>query len=453
MAHRAVLAAAIGGLARAAAANTALGCNAQPPGGRNLVFADLVKTSMFLDANATGPQNITVDARGWPAQDFALYWFAEEYIWPAADMSGTYTITALGCATVSALFSGATVVNQSCAGGSLLAFMEVSANGTLVNGHAALAFTSTTRGAGLGAGLTNLSLLLPGYPAGTDPDTLHEPFLANMRGRCSVTRFLGWAFYGHTNYSSHDTQPTPPDWARRPRLGDPTYFLGGWGTVGMGVPFEIIARIANALQTDVWLNVPSSPNETLRDEYVVALLTLMDGALPVGRKIYLEYANECFFGNNQCYQDDVAIANATVHAGDPYKLNFGLPSPPNASNFAVWGSRMCVGARAQHVRPVLAGPDPRAHLSPSHPRTTHSPSSSQVRLHLLPLCVARARRRGRRARRPRRLDRRARCPGRWRAAVVRARRREQARVAQRRVGPAHSGRTRDNEHRRLLGCG
>lgn len=52
------------------------------------------------------------------------------------------------------------------------------------------------------------------------------------------------------------------------------------------------------------------------------------------------YSNECFFGNNQCYQDDVAIGNATVAAGDPYKLNLGLPSPPNASNFAIWGYRM-----------------------------------------------------------------------------------------------------------------
>ena len=102
----------------------------------------------------------------------------------------------------------------------------------------------------------------------------------------------------------------------------------------------MIARIANAIESDVWLNIPSSPNVTLRDEYVVELLRLMDGALPAGRKIYLEYSNECFFGDNQCYQDDVAIGNATVAAGDPYKLNLGLPSPPNASNFATWGYRM-----------------------------------------------------------------------------------------------------------------
>lgn len=314
-----------------------------PFSGRNLVFADYVKTSMFGQPTIPGSQNTTVDARGWPTQDFSLQFINEEYIWPAADLSGTYTITALGCANVSILpvFGGLTIVNQSCPNGNLLAFLDISTNGTLVNGKGALTFTETSRGPGLGAGLTNLSLLLPGYPAGTDPDTLHEPFIANMRGRCAVVRFLGWAFYGHSNYSSHDTPPTPPTWSLRPRVGDPTYFLGGWGTRGLGVPFEIIARIANAVGSDVWLNIPSSQNETERDEYVVNVLTMFDQLLPAGKRIYLEYANECFFGNNQCYHDNVGIANSTImNKGDPYKLNLGLQTPPNASNAITWGLRM-----------------------------------------------------------------------------------------------------------------
>jgi len=330
--------------ARAAAGNTQLGCNAGDPGNRGLMFADFVKTSMFGQPTIPGSQNTTVDARGWPTQDFSLLFYDEPggYYYPAADLSGTYTITALGCATVSipAGFSGLTIANQSCPGGNLLAFLDISADGDLVHGHGALAFTGTTRGAGLGAGLTNVSLLLPGYPAGTDPDTLHEPALANMRGRCSVTRFLGWAFYGHTAWDGI-TPPTPCVWAERAHLGDPTYFLGGWGTFGMGVPYEIIARIVNAIGSDVWLNIPSTTNETARDEYVTSLMTLMDAALPAGRKMYIEHANECFFGNNQCYQDDVVTANVTVFTlGDPYRLNYGLPSPPNASNLLLFGSRM-----------------------------------------------------------------------------------------------------------------
>ena len=319
-----------------AAVNTALGCNAGEPGNRGLIFADLVKTSIFGQPTIPGSQNTSVDARGWPTQDFSLLFYNEPggFYYPAADLSGTYTITAVGCATVSIPtgFAGLALVNQSCPGGDLLAFLDISPDGDLVHGHGALAFTGTTRGPGLGAGLTNVSLLLPGYAAGTDADTLHEPALANMRGRCTVTRFLGWAFYGHTAWDGI-TPPTPCVWAARPRVGDATYFLGGWGTFGLGVPYEIIARIVNAIDSDVWLNIPSTTNETARDEYATELMRLMDALLPAGRKMYVEFGNECFFGNNQCYQDDTALANASVfQRGDPYRLNYGLPSPPNASN-------------------------------------------------------------------------------------------------------------------------
>ena len=60
----------------AAAANTALGCNAGTPGDRHFVFADLVKTSTFGQPTIPGSQNTTVDARGWPTQDFSLLWCA-----------------------------------------------------------------------------------------------------------------------------------------------------------------------------------------------------------------------------------------------------------------------------------------------------------------------------------------------------------------------------------------
>jgi len=66
------------------------------------------------------------------------------------------------------------------------------------------------------------------------------------------------------------------------------------------VPYEIIAAVVNAIDSDVWLNVPSTTNETARDEYVTNLITQMDSLLAPGKKMYLEHANECMFGNNQC---------------------------------------------------------------------------------------------------------------------------------------------------------
>ena len=328
------------------AASAPLGCNPGAPGNRQLLFADLVKTSLFGQPNITGSQNTTLDARGWPTQDFSLLFYNEPggFYYPAADFSGTYTITALGCAAVSipAGFGGLAVLNASCPGGNLLAYLEISADGDALRGRGALAFTGTSRGAGLGAGLTNVSLLLPGYPIGTDPDTLHEPALANIRGRCTVARFIGWAMFGHSSWDTA-TPPTPCDWAVRPKPGDPTYVLGGWGIQGLGVPYEIIAKVAAALNVDVWINLPSTVNETARDEYVTSLVQLFDDHLPPALKLYIEYGNECFFGNNQCYDDDQTLANITVlQGGDPYRLNYGLATPPNASANLVphWLPRM-----------------------------------------------------------------------------------------------------------------
>ena len=76
----------------------------------------------------------------------------------------------------------------------------------------------------------------------------------------------------------------------------------------MGVPHESVAAIANAIDSDVWINIPSTVNETARDEYVRNVIALYDGLLPAGRRIYLEYANECMFGNNQCYQGSSCVA-------------------------------------------------------------------------------------------------------------------------------------------------
>ena len=292
-----------------AAGNTLLGCNAGEAGNRGLMFVDLVKMSTFGQPTIPGSQNTTVDARGWPTQDFSLLWYNEPggYYYPAADLSGVYTITALGCATVSipAGFGGLTVVNQTCSGGALLAYLAVSADGDALRGRGALAFTGTS------GGLKNLSLLLPGWPAGTDPDTLNPAALAVLAGRCSVTRFLGWYFYGHTAWDGI-TPPTPCDWSVRPRLGDASYVLGGWGVFGLGAPYEIIAKIVNAISSDVWLNIPSTVNETARDEYVTNVLTLFDQLLPAGRRIYIEFANECMFGNNQCARESPLCAAAAL---------------------------------------------------------------------------------------------------------------------------------------------
>ena len=351
-------------LASAASADvTRLGCNAEGGTlGRNFFFADLVKQSTFGWVTSPTTQNVSVDAAGWPTQDFALLVYNEPggYTYPAADLSGVYTVTAAGgCATsVTSVYPGATVLNSSCAGGDLLAFVEVSADGALVNGRIALAFAGTSRAAG-GGGLAHVSFLQPGFPAGTSPETFVPAGVEQFR-RCSLIRFLGWTLIGHTQWDDK-TPPSTADWSQRAVVGQPSYTLGGWGILGSGAPWETAAALCNAVNASIWVNVPSGVDEAMHDDYVRRLVTLLDGLLAPGLQIFVEHANECFFGNNQCYQDDVAAANATVlQQGDPHRLNFGLESPPNATkNLLTWGSRYyswsCL--RIAQVAGTVVGPE------------------------------------------------------------------------------------------------
>ena len=340
--HAALLAAAA---TLAAPANTRLGCNAEGGTlGRNFIFADLVKQSTFGWPGAPTSQNVSTDAAGWPTQDFDLLLYNEPggFTYPAADLSGVYTVTAGdGCAaTVAPLFPGATVLNSSCPGGKLLAYFEVSADGALVAGRMGLAFSGTTRsGGGGGGGLAHLSVLQPGFAVGTDPETITAAAIAQFK-RCSIIRFLGWTLIGHTQWDDH-TPPSNANWTQRAVVGQPSYTLGGWGISGSGAPWETAVSLCNAVGADIWVNVPSDADEGLLDDYIAKLVTLLDGSLGPSQQIFIEFSNECFFGNNQCYADDEQTANNTVlHGSDPHRLNLGLSTPPNASNLATWGARM-----------------------------------------------------------------------------------------------------------------
>jgi hypothetical protein len=322
---------------------TRLGCNAHGNTmGRNFLFADLVKQSTFGWPTAPSSQNTSLDNNGWPSEDFSVLIYNEPggYTYPYADLSGIYTVTSVdGCASVSSFYAGVTVLNSSCNSNSLLAYVEVSNDGELVDGHIALVFTNTKRSNG-GGGISHLSILQPGFSIGTDPDTF-TPNGVNMFKNCSLIRFLEWTLIGHTQWDDH-TPPSTANWTARPKVGAPSYAIGGWGITGLGAPWEVAANLAKAVGADIWLNVPSSTDEVMRDDYITNLIQLMDKLMPPDSRIFLEHGNECFFGNNQCYADDVQTANITVmQQGDPHRLNYGLETPPNITkNLLTWGSRM-----------------------------------------------------------------------------------------------------------------
>jgi hypothetical protein len=182
-------------------------------------------------------------------------------------------------------------LNATCPGGSLLAFVEVSDDGALVAGRIALLFTNTSRTDGRG-GLVNVSMLQPGFPAGTDPETFTPGAIEQFR-RCSLIRFLGWTLVGHTQWDDQ-TPPTTANWTQRAVVGQPSYTIGGWGILGNGAPWETAAALCNAVGADMWVNIPSSSDEAMRDDYITRLVKLLDGLLGPGQRLFIEYGNECF---------------------------------------------------------------------------------------------------------------------------------------------------------------
>ena len=338
--------------------NTLLGCNVVDNAFRGFVFADLAKQALrFGSPLSPSDQNATVDAAGWPTQDFSISVYSEgagkaALSFPPAQIDGVYTISARGKASVSlpAAQRGSAILNQTydAASNRLLAFLSVPADPDVVGGRIELVFTDTARDPAdpaQGAGLTNVSVLQPGYSLGTDPDTIAAAAIATHEFcRGGVVRVMPW--WLAQSSTATGSPATSAYWGNRSRVGMPSYLLGVYGTRGPGVPWEVMVDFVNALEADIWVNVPagqlSELNVSAREEYVAEVLKLVDGRLAPGRRIFTEYGNELWNGAFAGYDVNVAFANNSVmRDGDPFRLNFGLSTPPDpaASLLPFWAPR------------------------------------------------------------------------------------------------------------------
>ncbi len=112
-------------------------------------------------------------------------------------------------------------------------------------------------------------------------------FLANWAPYRTL-RFMDW---GHTN-GSHMSQ-----WNDRPLPQHYTY--GGSG----GVPYEIMIRLANTLNTYAWFCIPHMAD----DDYVRRFAELVRDNLHPHLRIYVEHSNEVWNGN---FQEQFSYCNA-----------------------------------------------------------------------------------------------------------------------------------------------
>ena len=164
--------------------------------------------------------------------------------------------------------------------------------------------------------MKNLKVLQPGYSLASYPTFTNE-YLGLLRNlRPNVIRFMDWT---HTNSN------TTANWADRPKTTDATIAkvpVAGDLHPAKGIAWEYVVQLANALHTNVWVNVPAHAT----DDYVRQLATLLKSRLASDLTVYLEYSNEVWnSGFEQAgYNRNAAGAEvvAAKKAGKPSNLNY-----------------------------------------------------------------------------------------------------------------------------------
>ena len=240
--------------------------------------------------------------------------------------------------------------------------------------------------------IRNIRVMHPGFHnADLNREIFHPDFLESIK-QYKILRFMDWL---RTNYSYDTTRDglgldsadtverfvqgsltnysnvnTPPNWADRAKVDDFTF------NTDKGMPIELMTRVGNQLNADIWLNIPHHAD----DEYVRSFADLVFQKLEPTQKVYLEYSNEVwndtFAQGNWVKQQGVSKwPNANSHQA---RLNwYGMRSSQICEIWKeAWGNErnriVCVvgvqayaedksGVVEQVMKCPLAGGDPTVH--------------------------------------------------------------------------------------------
>ena len=141
-----------------------------------------------------------------------------------------------------------------------------------------------------------------------------------------ILRTHGWQ---NTNF------PTGVDWERNVFSAD----QASWGYEGLGMPFELLVKIANETRSDLWITIP----HTATDDYMRQAAKYVHDHLAPDLRLQVEYSNEYWtegfdqqkyfadgglakFGN-VAYAADQFYAFRAAHMADIFNAEFGASSP------------------------------------------------------------------------------------------------------------------------------
>ena len=279
-------------------------------------YVDVIKTIDFTDTTSQHIALATLgklDQDGWPEEDFE---FTGLYGTLGADnshddpgtapiLTGAYQLSFNGTAVVHD-WGYDTIANQSYdpTTNTTTATVNVATGGGAT--AMIMQFTQTQRTAAspVNTGLTNVKLIRPQFaPNGqkwwdSPTQEFTNPFLNSFKG-FSTIRSMNWT--GAINSPEVDwADRTPDNWPTvshymTPAAGSLKYLAPpGGGMYQTGQSWESAIDLANATQTDMWINIPVMAT----DDYVKSLAALIKSRLNPSLHVYVEWSDEIWnFGN------------------------------------------------------------------------------------------------------------------------------------------------------------
>jgi hypothetical protein len=329
----------------------AMGINIDAPldYSENRTFADMIKTarSFMAGSNVNGSTYATVDANGWPTQDFSFYVYAG-----IKNMYGTYTLS----------FNGKATVTVSCAvSGNVSLSYDAASNtstGTIVVTTAqdagacmtlTFANTQATASSAINTGVTNVKLMRPnalGSSTSFPATTLFNTPLLALISNFSTIRFMDWHSTNWNQQVNWSDRPLP-SWATFNICSGGTGVMPGnvacpaYGWQGIGAPIEYAVMLANTTNKDMWINIPAGANNAYVTNEANLIKYGSDGVNPytstqsnpvypplnANLNVYVEYSNEVWNSIFSQMQQNCQLASNELVAGqnsdgDPTTIDF-----------------------------------------------------------------------------------------------------------------------------------
>lgn len=240
-------------------------------------FVNLVKQSRPPGSpRSPYDNNCTVDAAGWPMEDFGLVLITDDGGPPpplgtGTHIEGIYLISATGNASFIFPVTSGFLVNQTYTPktNTLLAYYNLTASGNFWVGFEGTQRNPTVPGSG--GGLTNVVVLQPGYTLDQASD--FSDALISLVSRFDSLRFMDLR---STNGNTETV------WANRTQPSRVSYVTSS------GIPWESAIALANKVGRDMWINIPAMVD----DDYVEQLGALLASSVDPSLNIYYEYSNE-----------------------------------------------------------------------------------------------------------------------------------------------------------------